>query len=282
MVVVAIGFVTHSSDSCFSMTVSVPHVIELTGDTHHGHTVLLFPRNNILKGDKGLSDKGPATGVRMTQVAKRTSQCGEWITPTIRDQQAGGAPAFLTQRDVLPAQRSCTPGRTRTGLRRQHQAPGGHGQRGGILLPLAENMETTMSLPFPCPSMRRNMNLTMAFTVHSAETTIKVRLRSRRHLLRRGIPQGLARDKPENTSGLGLWPRAAMGLQLHSGEIPTDPWVLEAVHRMPRLCVSQCGDQSLSTACGDRGEGVPRGGGQRDRELPWPMWFSGRVFGPPT
>lgn len=107
---VVIGFVTHSSDSYFSITVSVPQEIELTSDTHHGHTVLLFPRNNILKGDKGLSDRGPAMGVRMTQVAKRTSQCGEWIAPTIRDQQEGGALAFLTQRDVLPAQWSCTPG----------------------------------------------------------------------------------------------------------------------------------------------------------------------------
>lgn len=110
IVVVVIGFVTHSSDSYFSITVSVPQVTELISDTHHGHTVLLFPRNNMLKGDKGFSDKGPAMGVRMTQVAKRTSQCGERITLTIRDQQAGGDLAFLTQRDVLPAQRSCTPG----------------------------------------------------------------------------------------------------------------------------------------------------------------------------
>lgn len=73
MVVVVIGFVTHSSDSYCSITVSVPGAIELTSDIHHDHMVLLFPRNNILKGDKGLSDKGPAMGVRMTQVAKKTS-----------------------------------------------------------------------------------------------------------------------------------------------------------------------------------------------------------------
>lgn len=125
------------------------------------------------------SDKGPAMGVRMTQVAKRTSQCGEWITPTIRDQQAGGALAFLTQRDVLPAQRSCTPGqdpsqrasdergsedRTRAWTERWHSAFIGskHGDH---------NVST-----FPCPSIRRNMNLTMAFSVHSAEMSIKVRL----------------------------------------------------------------------------------------------------------
>lgn len=76
MVVVVIGFVTRSSDSYFSVTVNVPQVIELTSDSNHGHTVLLFPRNNIFKSDKGLSDKGPAMGMRMTQVAKRPSQCG--------------------------------------------------------------------------------------------------------------------------------------------------------------------------------------------------------------
>lgn len=54
MVVVVIGFVTHSSDSDFSITVSVPQVIELTNDANHGHTVLLFPSNNIFKSDKGL------------------------------------------------------------------------------------------------------------------------------------------------------------------------------------------------------------------------------------
>lgn len=75
-IVVVIGFVTHSSESYFSITVSVPHVIELTSNTNHGRTVLLFPRNNVFESDKGLSDRGPAMEVRMTLTAKRPSQCG--------------------------------------------------------------------------------------------------------------------------------------------------------------------------------------------------------------
>jgi hypothetical protein len=57
----------------FSITVNVPQVIELTSSTTMVVLFFYFLRNNIFKSDKELCDKGPAMGVRMTQVTKELS-----------------------------------------------------------------------------------------------------------------------------------------------------------------------------------------------------------------
>lgn len=152
--------------------------------------------------------------------------------------QVDGARAYPHPGDPLPAKRSCIPARTWarqslrwTGLQRHYQAPWQH----GFLLSLVETMETTRSLSFPYLSIRRNTNLAKSFAVHLAEMSIKIRLWSRRHLLWRGVPRVPTNDKAENTSDPGLSLRAAMKLQPHSRKSPTSYWVLEAVHRTPKV-----------------------------------------------